>query len=149
MKLKRASLSLIPVCEDLSPEIPRACRYWSVSRRYDDIGQVGYVCGKNEPYEDPFQAALREAGEEIGLVLKVEDQIKLIPIYAGWDGDHWITAFLYPHAVKYSDLVMEKGLQARPVTPREMCGPEVSPFWKYNLGLFGALRRFIIGQHSQ
>lgn len=146
METKQAALLLVPVYEDSPDNAFAPLRYWAVSRRDNDISQVGLVGGGVDPGETAFEAAIREAEEEIGLKIKPEDRLYVIPIYAGWDSGNWVTTYLYPHSVKQADLVMEAGLLPRAVSPSEMRQASVSPFWIYNRGLFDALGRFTVGE---
>jgi 8-oxo-dGTP pyrophosphatase MutT (NUDIX family) len=145
METKQAAILLVPVYEDSPDHAFGPLRYWAVSRRDGDISQVGFVGGEVDPGENAFQAAAREAEEEIGLKIKPEDYPHVLPIYAGWNSGNWVTTYLYPHSVKRADLVMEAGLLPRAVSPFEMRDGSTSPFWIYNRGLFDALRRFTVG----
>jgi len=139
---KQAALLLVQVDDGRESCSMYEEAYWSVSRRHGDIKQVGLVCGKVDPGETALEAAIREGKEEIGLEVSEEDKQKIVAIHAGWDSGHWVTTFLYPGKMKLANLVMEPGLLPRAVTLDEMCRPEVSPFWNYNLGIRLALWRY-------
>lgn len=139
---KQAALLLVQVDDELMSCSMYTETYVSVSRRHGDIKQVGLVCGKVDPGETALEAAIREAKEEIGLVVSEEEKQKIVAIHAGWDSGHWVTTFLYPGKMKLANLVMEHGLLPRAVTLDDLCRPEVSPFWNYNLGIRLALWRY-------
>lgn len=136
--LKQASILLIPVL-GTETKLFAERKFYAVSRRGGSIDQVGFVCGKVEPGENTYEAALREASEEVGLCITTEDLGGLVCLYSAVNSGHWITSFLLRRSVPVEEIKMEAGLLPRLVTIDDMCLPKVSPFWEYNLGVRNAL----------
>ncbi len=139
--MKRAVCLLVPLGTALSS-------YLAVSRPQAPT-KWGFPGGKVDAGEHEFEAVLRELREEVGLDVPADE---VVPLYCdvcpgkGRDDTYWVTTYLW---------LREPGPLTQPVTPEaglsfgwkseaELTDPQHSPFARYNVGVFAALRRHYI-----
>jgi 8-oxo-dGTP pyrophosphatase MutT (NUDIX family) len=110
--------------------------YLSVTRR--DSDQWGLVGGKVDPGETSLQAAVREAHEEVGLVLDPSLLRKVFAQMCPGQVDYLTTTFIYPDLdpAVVSQLTPESGLTIGVISQEMLCNVAHSPFAGYNQDLF-------------
>ena len=126
--MKQAVCLLIP-----DSDVPE---WYVVVSRPDDHSRWGMPGGKVDPGETLVQAVIREAFEEIDLVLTEKDVMPVHTSVCKGETDYEVTTFLHigkrPHA---RDLMAEEGLRLGYCTKEELCS-DWSPFAEYNQRVF-------------
>lgn len=104
--------------------------YLSVSRK-DDPNKIGFIGGKVDKHEDTKSALIREAYEETGLHVAIEDHLPFIDT----DGDFTVSCYMLrlldiPHEQIEEH---ETGI-IRIASKIQLC--KASPYGKYNTQAF-------------
>jgi 8-oxo-dGTP pyrophosphatase MutT (NUDIX family) len=112
--------------------------FLAVSRR-KNASRFGLPGGKVDPGESDAEAIGRETAEEVDLSSFLTD---FQPLYAGFcpgKVNYWVTTYLWMgREFPLTGLTAEEGLVIDWLTRDELTNAGVSPFAKYNEGVFAA-----------
>jgi len=118
-------------------------RYLAVSRR-NDPNRWGFPGGKVDENEFNVEALQREANEEVGVLAPAVSYEPLFSDKCSGEVDFWVTTYLFvdPCPIMDMELVAEEGLLIDWKERFELCHPDHSPFWEYNIKAFEAYDRY-------